>query len=120
MKINKIIKKDKYGIPLFLKETILNCTKCPLSKVTLSPIVGTGVMPAGILLIGESPNVSEEMTKEVMNHQSKEFLDKTFQRAVNLIYFEQHKKITVPSYFITNMICCRATDEKNGNMRFAK
>lgn len=81
-----------------LKEEILNCTKCELSKTRNHVIYGEGNDHAKILLIGEAPGRDEDMQGRPFVGKSGQLLDKIL--AACGFTREEH-------VFISNIVKCR-------------
>jgi uracil-DNA glycosylase family 4 len=59
-----------------LKEEIIHCTKCELSKTRNHVIFGEGNINADILIIGEAPGRDEDMQWRPFVGKSGQLLDK--------------------------------------------
>jgi len=84
------------------------CFKCGLSKTRKKQVVGRGVLPCQVLFIGEGPGKSEDCQGTAFFGSSGELLND----AINLF-----SGGNVPSYFITNVVQCRPTDNMDGPNR---
>ncbi len=90
----------------------LKCTKCDLHKYRRHVVMGRGLKPAKILFIGEAPGKSENLRGEPFIGPSGKLLTLAMERAAKIA-----KMNAVPSYYITNVVGCRPTDEINGPNR---
>lgn len=84
------------------------CRKCGLHKFRKKVVIGRGSIPADILLLGEGPGRSEDMKGEPFVGPAGRILNLAIQKVFG-------KK--GPSYYITNTVGCRPTDEKGGYNR---
>ncbi len=91
---------------------MLNCKKCGLHKFRRNQVKGRGEIPAKILFIGEAPGQSEDLRGKAFIGMSGRILNKGIERAAEMAGLDK-----APSFYITNSVQCRPTDEKNGNNR---
>jgi DNA polymerase len=54
--------EEKENLLLGIKEEVIKCQKCGLSKTRILPVIGQGSHNAKIMLIGEAPGASEDKT----------------------------------------------------------
>ncbi len=97
--------------PLALKSWT-DCTACGLCKFRRFVVIGRGSMPADLLFIGEAPGKTEDLRGVPFIGRSGRILDLSIERATKLARIPQP-----PSYYITNVVGCRPTDEKDGDNR---
>jgi len=90
----------------------LNCKKCGLHKFRRHVVIGRGDMPAKILFIGEAPGKSEDLRGIPFIGPSGKLLGKALAIAKNIAKLKE-----IPSFYITNVVGCRPTDEKQGDNR---
>ncbi len=90
----------------------LVCTKCGLHKFRRQIVVGRGDKPADMLFIGEAPTKTEDLLGKPFIGPSGKLLDQMINDAVRLT-----GSTITPSYYITNTVLCRPTDEKYGENR---
>lgn len=81
-----------------LKEEVLHCTKCELSKTRKNVIFGEGNLNAQIMIIGEAPGRDEDIQGHPFVGQSGKLLDKILEACG----FDRIEHI-----YITNIIKCR-------------
>lgn len=80
------------------------CTKCELYKTRYRIVLGRGVVPASIAIIGEAPGTSEDSEGMPFCGPSGYILNQILDRAIPSNIF----------YAMTNLICCIPVDE-SGN-----
>lgn len=86
-----------------LKNEILQCNKCPLSKSRKNVIFGEGNLDAKILLIGEAPGRDEDIMGKPFVGKSGQLLDKIIQASG----FSRNKHL-----FISNIVKCRPPENR--------
>jgi uracil-DNA glycosylase family 4 len=79
------------------------CKKCHLYKTRTNIVLGRGKIPASVLIIGEAPGVSEDLTGKAFVGQSGKLLDKLLG--------------DFKDYYIINTVLCRPCDSKDGPNR---
>lgn len=94
-----------------LKDEILKCTKCELSKSRNNVIFGEGNSNAKIFIIGEAPGRDEDIQGRPFVGKSGQLLDKILE-ACGFNRFEH--------VFISNIIKCRPPDNRVPNEQEAK
>ncbi len=90
---------------------MMGCTKCGLHKFRRNQVKGRGVIPAQVLFIGEAPGKSEDLLGEAMIGPTKKIINSAIKQAARLA------KVPIPTFYITNVLQCRPTDEKGGKNR---
>lgn len=127
-------KRNSNSIPEYLKLKINDCENCFLSSVRRKnalPVIGRGVIPATILFLGEAPGMSEELRGKAFIGRAGKLLDEMLFDSFYLIYGRKDTEVDsriiygdylnyfdeLPSYFITNTVLCRPTNEKMGDNR---
>lgn len=90
----------------------MNCNRCQLAKFRKMIVPGRGVKPADILFIGEAPGKSENLTGQAFFGKSGRLFNEAIVIATRLAQLNK-----TPSYYITNVICCRPTDSLGGPNR---
>lgn len=86
-----------------LKEEILRCSKCSLSKTRNHVIFGEGNVNAPILIIGEAPGRDEDLTGRPFVGKSGQLLDKILAACG----FTRQEHV-----FISNIVKCRPPDNR--------
>jgi DNA polymerase len=86
-----------------LKQEILTCTKCNLSKTRNHVIYGEGNENAPILIIGEAPGRDEDLQGRPFVGKSGQLLDKI----LDACGFTREKHV-----FISNIVKCRPPDNR--------
>lgn len=81
------------------------CVKCDLWKIRHNVVVGRGVIPAQIVLIGEAPGQSEDLIGTAFIGRSGKVLDKMILDAEKDVGFKVNK-------FFTNAVLCFPADCK--------
>ena len=87
-----------------LREEVLACTCCGLSKTRRNVVFGNGNPDAGIFIIGEAPGFDEDRIGKVFVGKSGQLLDKIFE-ACN---FSRDKHL-----YISNILKCRPPGNRN-------
>ena len=95
MKISQRLKK--------IRDQVIICQKCPLSKTRTLPVVGQGNHQAGIVFIGEGPGANEDKTGVPFCGQSGNTLDELF-KSINY----QRKEA-----YVCNILKCRPPNNRN-------
>jgi uracil-DNA glycosylase len=124
--MNKI-KKELFGIPIGDVLKMKACCKCKLSEYRRNVVIGRGDntqtpykldRQTDILFIGEAPGKSEDLLGFPFVGESGRLLDNMISKANHLLFEEDFKEDRLfPSYYITNTVLCRPTDEKFGDNR---
>lgn len=83
---------------------------CKLHTFAKNRVEGRGVLPCDILILGEAPGRTEDITGLPFTGASGRILNKTLERIEN----EWHLETRI---FISNVVQCRPTDCKNGPNR---
>jgi len=86
-----------------LKEKILNCTKCDLSKTRTNVIFGEGNLKAKIFIIGEAPGRNEDIQGRPFVGRSGQLLDKI----LDACGFTRDEHV-----FISNIVKCRPPENR--------
>ena len=86
-----------------LKQEILSCTKCTLSKTRNHVIYGEGNENAPILIIGEAPGRDEDLQGRPFVGKSGQLLDKI----LDACGFNRNEHV-----FISNIVKCRPPDNR--------
>ncbi len=86
-----------------LKQEILSCTKCTLSKTRNHVIYGEGNENAPILIIGEAPGRDEDLQGRPFVGKSGQLLDKILEACG----FNRNEHV-----FISNIVKCRPPDNR--------
>lgn len=86
-----------------LNEEIINCTKCPLSKVRRISVCGEGNLNAKIMFIGEAPGVEEDI-------QGRPFVGEAGKLLTSLIEKMGFKRQDV---YITNVVKCHPPNNRD-------
>jgi len=94
-----------------------SCRRCSLYKTRRNIVIGKGVCPADILFIGEAPGKSEDMLCEPFIGASGKLLDALLDEAVKLALVNNNINMTKVSYYVTNTLLCRPTNEIGGDNR---
>ncbi len=84
-------KLDKIG------DTVRSCEKCPLSRLRIKAVPGSGSAKSGIVFIGEAPGAREDKTGVPFVGAAGKFLDEML---ANI-------SVNREDVFITNIIKCR-------------
>jgi DNA polymerase len=77
-------------------------------------VVGRGLLPADVLLIGEAPGKSEDVTGLPFIGRAGDILNEGIKLALTLAEIDPSE---APRVFITNVVFCRPTDEAGGPNR---
>ena len=93
-------------------EEYVDCTLCSLHQFRKNIVWGRGEMPAKILYIGEGPGKSEDHLGKAFIGRSGYLLGELMEAARVMAGIEE-----IPSFYITNVVACRPTDEKDGPNR---
>jgi len=86
------------------------CKKCGLYAFRKNVVIGEGDFPSDILFIGEAPGKSEDLLSRPFIGPSGRIFREGIKRA-------SERTGIVPSYYITNTVGCRPTDEYHGKNR---
>jgi len=86
-----------------LKEKILNCRRCDLSKTRNHVIFGEGNRDAAIMIIGEAPGRDEDLRGRPFVGKSGQLLDKILEACG----FTREKHV-----FISNIVKCRPPENR--------
>jgi uracil-DNA glycosylase family 4 len=84
-----------------------DCFRCPLSETRKNVVIGKGVMPAKLLIIGEAPGKVEDIRGLPFEGRSGNLLDLLMRDAS----FEV--RMPIPSSYITNILGCRPPGNRN-------
>jgi len=76
------------------------CMSCGLHKTKTNYVFGRGKLPADILMIGEAPGETEDLTGKPFCGRAGQLLNK----AIEIVMAERSF-----TYFITNLVACRPT-----------
>lgn len=85
----------------------VDCTACPISEYACKKVFGRGRVPAKVVLIGEGPGQTEDAAGYAFVGAAGRVLDFAVKELNGLDV----------SWFVTNLIACRPTDELNGRNR---
>ncbi len=96
--MNKIDKRLKK-----IKEEVIECQKCPLSKSRTLPVIGRGNHQANIVFIGEGPGFNEDKTGVPFCGQAGNILDELF----NSIKYQRKDA------YVCNILKCRPPNNRN-------
>ena len=88
----------------------LTCTRCGLYKTRRQVVLGRGEIPADLLFVGEAPGKSEDLRGLAFVGPSGRILDAALREVRERLGF-------LPSYYISNTVACRPTDERGGPNR---
>jgi len=80
-----------------IKEEIISCKKCPLSKTRIYPVIGEGSHTAKIIFVGEAPGAQENRTGYPFCGAAGKILDKLLKSA----------GIKRKEVYICNILKCR-------------
>ncbi|MGE0077122.1 MAG: uracil-DNA glycosylase family protein [Bacteroidales bacterium] len=86
-----------------LKNSILHCNKCNLSKTRNNPIFGEGNLNAPIFIIGEAPGKDEDLLGRPFIGKSGQLLDKI----LTVCGFTREEHV-----FISNIVRCRPPENR--------
>ncbi|MBN2086845.1 uracil-DNA glycosylase [Candidatus Peregrinibacteria bacterium] len=86
-----------------IKDEVLSCTKCPLYKTRIFPVIGQGNHQASIVLVGEAPGFNENKTGRPFCGQAGAVLDE-------LLEFAEIKREDI---YICNILKCRPPGNRN-------
>ncbi len=89
-----------------LKQEVITCTKCPLSKTRNKPVFGNGNPNATIMIIAEAPGYYEDQSGVVFQGKSGELLDKVL--AASGFNRKEH-------IYISNIVKCRPPNNRPPN-----
>ena len=95
-----------------LARALSNCQRCPLFAHRHRMVIGTGTLPADILFLGEGPGRSENTSGIPFDGPSGKILDEMILRAQQVAGLSK-----LPTYYITNIVLCRACDDHVGQTR---
>ncbi len=73
------------------------CTACPLAAARTTVVVGSGPVPADLLLLGEAPGVQEDATGVPFVGRAGQLLDRLLDEA----------RLARPTVAVTNVVKCR-------------
>ncbi len=93
-----------------LKEEVLHCTKCELSRTRTIPVFGEGNPEARIMLIGEAPGYNEDKTGKPFVGEAGKVLD-VLLNSINL------KREDI---YIANVIKCRPPNNRKPTQKEIK
>ncbi|RLC39280.1 hypothetical protein DRH27_00080 [Candidatus Falkowbacteria bacterium] len=100
-------------LPNFIRD-IRECDDCLLHttrKAGRRPLIGAGSYPADILFLGGTITEVQETTGKILQSFDSKYIHNLVERAAIKVAVEE------PDIFISNMVFCRATDEKAGSTR---
>ncbi|MFH1671783.1 MAG: uracil-DNA glycosylase [Candidatus Portnoybacteria bacterium] len=86
-----------------LKEEVIKCRKCSLSKTRTLPVIGQGNHKAEIIFIGEGPGLNEDRTGVPFCGQSGDVLDELFES----IGYKREDA------YVCNILKCRPPNNRN-------
>lgn len=78
------------------------CKGCSLKSHARNQVIGRGKIPAKLLLIGDSPDKTEDLLGELLVGKDGDLLLQMLQEASKLA------NVPIPSYYLTNCTLCRA------------
>jgi len=87
-----------------LQRMVSECTRCPLCETRTHTVFGEGVLPARLLIIGESPGSEEDASGRAFVGRAGQYLD-TWLNPVGL-----SRKTNV---YLANIIKCRPPENRN-------
>ena len=96
-------KKDQGEALKELKEVVINCTECALSKSRRNPVFGEGSPSAKLMFIGEAPGLQEDI-------QARPFVGKAGTLLTKIIEAIGLKREDV---YIANCLKCRPPQNRN-------
>jgi len=88
-----------------LKERIIHCQKCPLSKGRTNAVPGEGNLEAELMFVGEAPGRDEDA-------QGKPFVGRAGQLLTRIIIAMKFNREDV---YITNVVKCRPPENRTPN-----
>lgn len=97
-----------------LRPKRLECGNCGLYRFRSKIVFGRGKVPADILFLGEAPGKSEDLRGKPFIGPSGKLLRDAIRKAASFLALPEDR---IPSYYITNVVCCRPTDFKDGPNR---
>lgn len=86
-----------------IRDEVLSCTKCPLYKTRIYPVIGQGNHQADIVLVGEAPGFNENKSGRPFCGQAGKVLDELLESA----------NIKREDIYITNILKCRPPGNRN-------
>ncbi len=86
-----------------IRDEVLECTKCPLYKTRIYPVIGQGNHQAEIVFVAEAPGANENKTGRPFCGQAGKVLDELL-ASVN---------IKREDIYITNILKCRPPKNRN-------
>ena len=90
-----------------------NCQACPLHKTRRRIVIGRGVLPCDLLIIGEGPGMAEDSIGKPFVGPSGDILYKIRRVAEHIAKTDHYEY----KEYITNVVACRPTDKKGGKNR---
>jgi len=90
------------SVYISLKERILECQKCSLSKERKNAVPGEGTLKAELMFVGEAPGRDEDI-------QGKPFIGRAGQLLTKIIKAMDFRREEV---YITNVVKCRPPDNR--------
>lgn len=85
----------------------LNCTRCGLHRWRKNIVIGRGMVPASIMMIGEAPGKSENVRGIPFVGPAGKILNLAIVKSAAIAKLEK-----LPDIFITNVVRCRPCDGK--------
>lgn len=97
------------ALPLFKRHSLKwnQCTKCPLCESRTNVTFYRGQLPSSIVLVGENPSESEDITGLPFTGPAGDMLDTLIEEAVNKLSPEKQKRLR---YSITYAVACIPID----------
>ena len=89
----------------------LSCKACRLHQHRRQVVLGRGSIPAPMVFVGEAPGKSEDLRGEAFVGPSGRILNQAMADAAALL------DMTVPTFYITNVVACRPCDFRGGPNR---
>jgi len=99
-------------LPPILLRKWLRCHRCRISKWRRHAVIGQGPLPAEICMIGEGPGKVEDLWGLPFQGRAGIILHKGIEDATHMAGLRKP-----PSIYITNLVACRPTNEKDGKNR---
>ena len=96
------------------------CTKCGLAKHRRFVVIGRGVWPADLFLLGIAPGKSENLLATPFIGEAGALLQATIEKALVIANAEVEANERIArglTYYISNMVACRPCNSKYGPNR---
>lgn len=86
----------------------LTCAKCDLHETRRNVVMGSGPVPADILLVGEAPGKAEDLRAEPFIGPSRRLFEYMVKCAC------EQMEVSEPTIYFTNVCACRPTTSLSG------